>query len=481
MHKIYIKNTLSRKKEEFKPINDGEVLFYHCGPTVYWDQHIGNLRGMFCADIIVRIFKYIGYNVKYVRNYTDVGHLTSDGDTGEDKMQKGAIREKKTPLEIANKYIERFESDTKKMNIVEPFAKPRATECIQEIIDLVAVLLKKGFAYNTGLAIYFDVSKFDDYTKLSGQNLDDLFSGAGAGEVRDNGKKNPFDFALWFFKAGVHKNALQYWSSPFNSNLVENGEGFPGWHIECSAMSKKYLGDTIDIHMGGIEHIPIHHTNEIAQSESANGVKFANYWLHNEFLVFNDQKISKSGGSKLTLATLEDKGFNALSLRFLFLQAQYRSKQNFTWESLESAANGLEHLRNQVSNLGTKIGKINNEYKDMFIDYLSDDFNVPGAFSVVVKLLKSEIDDSDKLATIIDFDRVLGLDLKSNKYIIKLSNFEIESDFEINEDLIDLIKERQNAKLNKDWNKSDEIRDEIKERFDCTLEDSKDLIKIKKI
>ncbi len=501
MHKLYIKNTLGRNKEEFKPINNKEVSFYHCGPTVYWDQHIGNLRGMMCADIVVRTLRYIGYKVKHIRNYTDVGHLTSDGDYGEDKMQKGAIREKKTPKEIADKYIKVFENDTKELNIEEPFAKPRVTECIKEIIDMVSVLIEKKYAYVTDLAVYFDVSKVDDYGKLSGQKLDNLFSGAGTGEVVDTQKKNSFDFALWFFKAGNHEKAIQYWASPFVSKLVKNGNGFPGWHIECSAMIKKFLGDTIDIHMGGIEHIPVHHTNEIAQSESANGVKFVNYWLHNEFLLFGNEKIAKSSGSKLTLAVVKEQGYNPLSLRYLFLQANYRAKQNFTWEALESADKGLNHMRNQIKNLGTKVGEVNKEYKDKFINCITNDFNISEALSVAVELLKSDIKNEDKLATIFDFDRVFGLDLKNKQNTIKLldgldnSNldsiklksvdnellkYEIESDFDITNEIREIIKERQIARINKEWEKSDRLRDDIQKRFKCTIEDAKYIIKIYK-
>src|SRR6056297_405906 len=264
MPKIKLYNTLTRQQEEFKPLKEGEVLFYHCGPTVYWTQHLGNLRGMTCADFVVRIFKYFDYQATHVRNYTDVGHLTSDEDEGEDKMEKGAKKEGKTPGEVADKYIKIFEQDVSKLNNLEPDYKPRATKHIEEMIEMVKILLEKGYAYTTDLAVYFDISKKEDYTKLSGQDLDKLLSGAGRGEITDPQKKNSADFALWFFKTGAHKNALQTWESPFQSSLVEKGEGFPGWHIECSAMSSKYLGKTIDVHMGGIEHIPVHHTNEIA-------------------------------------------------------------------------------------------------------------------------------------------------------------------------------------------------------------------------
>ncbi|MCK5084921.1 MAG: cysteine--tRNA ligase, partial [Candidatus Pacebacteria bacterium] len=340
--KLY--NTLTRKIEKFKPIEKNVVKLYHCGPTVYWTQHIGNLRGMFCADLAVRTLSYLGYKVKHVRNYTDVGHLTSDEDAGEDKMEKGARREGLDPAEIAEKYIRIFEQDTQELNILEPTIKPRATKHIQEMIDMTQTLINKGYAYRTDLAVYFDVSKAKNYTKLSRQILEKNIQGAGKSEISDPQKKHPSDFALWFFRAGAHKNALQYWPSPFSSSLVENGQGFPGWHIECSAMSKKYLGNTLDIHMGGIEHIPVHHTNEIAQSESANGVKFANYWLHNEHLLVDNKKMAKSEGTSHSLLEIKEKEFNPLSLRYLFLTAHYRSKLNFTWKSLKASENALNKL-----------------------------------------------------------------------------------------------------------------------------------------
>ena len=389
-------NTLSRKKEEFKPIKEGEVLFYQCGPTVYWTQHIGNLRASTLADFIYRTFLYNNYQVKFAKNYTDVGHLVSDGDTGEDKMEKGVKREGLSPVEIANKYIKIFEDDNKDLNNLEPDYKPRATEYIKEMQALVQTLLDKGFAYVTPLAIYFDISKVPDYTKLSGQNLKENRGGAGAGDVEDAEKKNPADFAVWFFRAGKHENAIQYWPSPFTSPLVKNGNGFPGWHIECSAMSKALLGDTLDIHMGGIEHVPVHHTNEIAQSESANGVPLSNYWLHNEHLMVNGGKMSKSEGTAYSLAEIKEKGFNPLALRYFFLQAHYRSKQNFTWEALEAAQTGYKNLIHKIINLGGKIGKIDEDFKNKFISDINDDFNTPKALATVQELLKSDISNEDK-------------------------------------------------------------------------------------
>ena len=466
---LYLYNTLTRTKEEFKPIKKGLVTMYYCGPTVYWTQHIGNLRGMFCSDLVMKTLKYNKYKVKLVRNYTDVGHLTSDQDEGVDKMEKASKIENKNPNEIANKYIKIFEHDIKELNIESATYRPRATEYINEMIKMVSILLKKGYAYQTDLAIYFDVSKVKDYTKLSGQKIEANMTGTGKGEVEDKNKKHPNDFALWFFKASKHVNALQYWKSPFESSLVKNGEGFPGWHIECSAMSKKLLGKTIDIHMGGIEHIPVHHTNEIAQSESANGVKFVNYWLHNEHLLVNNEKMSKSTGTSYSLEEIKQKGFNPLVLRYFFLQAHYRSKQNFTFEALESAKSGLNNIYNQINLLGKKSGKINKEYKEKFINALNDDFNSPKALAILQELLKSNIDNSDKLATILDFDKVFGLNLKN----IKIEKVEIPENVKL------LADQRLKARQEKNWSESDRLRDEIK-MLGYEIEDTKDRYNLKK-
>jgi len=443
--KLY--NTLSRKKETFKPIKKNTVSFYHCGPTVYWTQHLGNMRAMFCADSVVRVLKYLDYQVKHVRNYTDVGHLTSDQDEGEDKIEKSARQEKLSPRQIAEKYIKIFEEDTRALNLWEPTFKPRATQCIKEITEMVQTLIDKDYAYLTDLAVYFNISKAKNYTQLSGQKLEEKLKGAGQAEISDSQKKNPADFALWFFKAGKHKNALQYWDSPF-------GQGFPGWHIECSVMSNKYLGQTIDIHMGGIEHIPVHHTNEIAQSESANGVKFVNYWLHNEHLLVAHKKMSKSAGTIYDLGRIKEKGFAPLAFRYLLLQSHYRSKQNFTWPVMESAQKGFNNLVNQVKELGNKLGKINKEYKDRFIEKITDDFNLPQGLVVMQELLKSDLSAPDKLATLLDFDKVLGLNLNKIR----------KEKLVVSEPIKKLVEEREQARKNKEWNKADQIRKQIEEK-----------------
>lgn len=448
MLKIF--NTLTRKKESFKPIKKNQVSFYHCGPTVYWTQHIGNMRAVVLSDLIARSFDYLGYKVKLVRNYTDVGHLTSDEDSGEDKISKSAQKENKTPKEIAEKYIEIFEQDIKNLNVDEDliWKKPLATKHIKEIASMVQALIDGGYAYATDLAIYFNISKFKNYTRLSGQDLEKNISKAGKGEVGDKNKKNSADFALWFFKAGVHKNALQTWKMNFKDIKQSVEEGFPGWHIECSAMSQKYFGDTLDIHMGGIEHIPVHHTNEIAQSEATTGKKFVNYWLHNEHLTVDNGKMAKSGGTAFTVEEIKKKGYDPLILRYFFLSAHYRSKQNFTWEALDSAQSSLNNLRERIISLRSD-GKVNKKYKNKFIKAIEDDFNIPQILAIVWEVLKSGLDDGDKRATVLDFDKILGLDLQ-NIEAIKIPK-KIEK----------LAKQRQQARENKDWKEADKIRQEI--------------------
>jgi len=453
---ITIYNTLTRKKEKFIPIKKGFVSFYQCGPTVYWTQHIGNLRAMTMADFITRSLRYLDFDVKFVRNYTDVGHLTGDDDTGEDKMEKGAKREGLTPREIADKYIKIFEKDTRDLNIIETDIKPRVMDHIQEIIDMTQTLLDKGFAYQTELAIYFDVSKAKDYTKLSRQNLDKLISGAGSGDTDDPNKKHHADFSLYFFKKGVHKNALQTWQTPW-------GDGFPGWAIECSAMAKRYLGNTLDIHMGGVEHIPIHHTNEIAQSESANGVKFVNYWIHNGHLMVDNAKMAKSEGTSYSLQEIKSKNFNPLALRYLFAQTHYRAKQNFTWQSMKAAQIGLDRLYRQITEIGTEQGNVIIGYKNRFVEKISDDFNIPGILPLIQEILKSNtLVNKDKLATILDFDKVLGL-----KIYETLEMLQKEQNIPVPVEIQDLIEQRKVARANQNWILSDKLRDEInKEGFE---------------
>lgn len=435
-------NSFSRSVENFKPLHNNEVRMYQCGPTVYWVQHIGNMRAMVVSDTLVRTLKYLGYKVKFARNYTDVGHLTSDNDEGEDKMIKGSIREGLTPKEIANKYIDIFEADVTEMNTLAPDFKPRATDFIPEMIELVQTLIEKDFAYITPLAVYFDISKAKDYTRLSGQILENNIDDAGRGSVSDPNKRNPADFSLWFFKAGVHEKALQTWPNPFSDK-----EGFPGWHLECSAMIKKLLGDTIDIHMGGIEHIPVHHTNEIAQSESANEKPLANIWMHNEHLLVDGKKMAKSEGTSYSLKDIKEKGFGPLALRYLFLNSHYKSKQNFTWEGLEGAQTALGRL---VAHIGEEVGKVDEEYKKRFTEIIANDLDTPRALALAWEIAKdTNLLPADKTATLLDFDRVFGLGLAYQEKEVIPENIQI------------LAHNREEARKSKDWAKSDALRAEI--------------------
>ena len=464
MLKIY--NTLTKQTEEFKPQNDGKVSFYHCGPTVYWIQHIGNMRSMVLADLIRRSLSYLGYEVRFVRNYTDVGHLTGDNlgdaDTGEDRMEKAAKRENQDPQQIADKYIRLFEKHTKLLNVLEPTHKPVASKYVRQMQEMIKVLLEKGYAYATSKAIYFEVDKFPKYNDLNKQDLEKNLEGQGKGDVNDPEKKKPYDFALWFFKTGVHKNALQYWDSPFSSVEVKNGEGIPGWHIECSAMSYELLGETLDIHMGGIEHISIHHTNEIAQSESFSGVKFVNYWMHNEHLLIDGGKMSKSIGNVFSLDDIVEKGFDPIALRYFFLNAHYRSKQNFTWDALQSSSNALTRLKNNVSELiaeTKKQGKLITDFQMKFISALENDFNIPEALAVTWETLKSDYPKEDILKTLKEFEKVLGLGLFETKQK------------EYSDEVLELIKKRKEARESKDWEEADLIRDLLKSKFGVTIQD----------
>jgi cysteinyl-tRNA synthetase len=388
-------------------------------------------------------------------------------------MEKGAKREGKTPDEIAQKYIDIFETDTKALNLLEPTFKPRATEYIGQMIDMISTLLEKGFAYTTDLAVYFDVTKFSTYTGLSHQQMDKQQEGAGKADVSDPRKIHAADFALWFFKAGVHAGAIQYWKSPFQSLLVRDGVGFPGWHIECSAMSKALLGNTLDIHLGGVEHIPVHHTNEIAQSEAANGVKFVNYWLHNEHLLVDDKKMAKSEGTGFSLQEVMDHGYDPLVLRYFFLQAHYRSKQNFTWEALDGAKKALNLLRGFVASWKSGVrsdDKINakaGEYKKRFADAVSDDVNVPKSLAVVWEMTKADIPDAEKLSLLLDFDRVLGLGLDDWK----------QEEIPVN--ILQLVDKRNALRKEKKFSESDIIRKQI-EHLGYVIEDAADGVRVKK-
>lgn len=481
---MQIFNTEGKQLQEFTPINPGKIGFYQCGPTVYWTQHIGNMRAMTMADLMRRSLEYLGYEVNFVRNYTDVGHLTGDNigdaDSGEDRMQKAARRENLSPDEIAQKYIDQFEADLTLLNILPANSKPRATKYVEQMISMVESLIEKGYAYETDEAVYFDVSQMEDYTKLSGQQLDQNISGAGHGKVEHEHKRGPHDFALWFFKTGAHSNALQTWKSPFRSGAVENGEGFPGWHIECSAMSKAEIGDTIDIHMGGIEHIPVHHTNEIAQSEAANGAKFVNYWLHNEHLLVDGAKMAKSEGTAYSVSQVQEKGYDPLALRYFFMQSHYRSKQNFTWEALKGSQKALDNLRTRVvsanrelsgSGKQNKAGNILELWRAKFAAAIEVDFNFPKALAVVWELLADKnVTSEDLLATIFSMDQVLGLKLQDFVDSNNTAGDLLQQTEQLPE-VEQLIEQRKTARVNKDWKTADELRDRLAKDFGVNLVD----------
>jgi len=457
--KIY--NTLTNSKEEFKPIKDNIVGLYTCGPTVYNYAHIGNLRTYIFEDILRRVLEYNGYRINHAMNITDVGHLVGDGDGGEDKLEIGAKRENKSPLEIAKFYEEKFFQDLKDLNILSPFSVAKATDTIKEQIEIIKILMDKGIAYQTSLAIYFDVTKFPEYGRLAGQKLSEKTTQAREEVYVDKGKKNRQDFALWFFLAGRYKNHILRWPSPW-------GEGFPGWHIECSAISRKLLGQPFDIHCGGVDHIGTHHTNEIAQSEAAFNVPLANYWLHGEFLVIDKKKMAKSEGTFVTLDNLKNKGFKPPQYRFLVLNTHYRRPLNFSWKAMETAKNGLEHLYNQVKKIGRIKGKINSGYKKKFLEKINDDLNIPQALAVVQDLLKSKLSNKDKLATILDFDKVLGLKLA-----------EAIKEKEIPKEILELAEERLKMRQEKKWQEADKLRQKIK-ILGFEIEDTDEGYKIKK-
>ena len=459
MAEIYLHNTLSLRKEIFKSIDNKSVGLYTCGPTVYNYAHIGNLRTYIFEDFLKRVLLYNGYKVNHIMNITDVGHLTGDMDMGEDKMESGAKREGKSAYEIADFYTNFFKSDLDKLNIIFPSAWCKATDNIQEQIDLIKILEEKGYTYQTKDGIYFDTKKIDNYNKLSHLPLDELKEGARV--EKNPEKKNPTDFALWKFSPLDSKRQME-WKSPW-------GIGFPGWHIECSAMSLKYLKKNLDIHCGGIDHINIHHTNEIAQSEAATGNKFFNYWLHGAFLnVSGDKKMAKSEENFLTLdkATTK-KSIDPLAYRFATSQVHYRKPMIYSEESLIQAQNALDGFRSQVGALGEKMGKVDLVYREKFLKEINNDLNIPRAVAVLANMLKSNLSDEIKLATALDFDNVLGFDLNKKKIqleVIKFWDKEIDNTpFIISDKVKNLINKREKARLSKDWSVSDTLRQEIKE------------------
>ncbi|WP_292593188.1 cysteine--tRNA ligase [Mesotoga sp. UBA5825] len=459
---ILLTNTMSRRKEVFKPLREGEVGIYTCGLTVYNFAHIGNLRAYVFADTLKRMFLFNGYKVNHVMNITDVGHLTGDEDEGEDKMEAGARREGKTVWEIVDFYTKAFFDDLKRLRIIFPTVTCRATRHVDDMIDMIRKIESNGYTYVAGGNVYFDTSKLPDYGKLARLKLDE--DKMRSRVESDPYKRNPFDFVLWFTRYKYDSHAMQ-WDSPW-------GRGFPGWHIECSAMSSKYLGERFDIHTGGIDHIPIHHTNEIAQSEAAFGHEWVNYWLHSEFLVIGEgEKMSKSLGNFITLQTLIDKGYDPAEYRYYLLGAHYKKQLAFTLEALDGAKSAMKRLATKIGELkGSEapVSKLNSVLLNEFHEAINDDLNTPRALAVLWKVVDSEdLCPGEKLSLINEFDRVLGLGLS-----------EIETEV-IPEEVEELAKQRDQARRGKDWKKADELRKLISEKGYEVL-DERDGYKIRK-
>ncbi len=437
--KIY--NTLTRKKEEFKPIVEGEVRMYTCGPTVYDYAHIGNLRAYLFMDNLRRVLKYNGYKLKHVMNITDVGHLVSDSDEGEDKMVKAARRENKDPYEIAEFYMNAFFKDLDALNVDKPEIIARATEHIKIMEEYVKKLIENGYTYHTDDTIYFDTSKLDKYGVLSNRKVED--QKAGARVEFDTGKKNISDFALWI---KAPENHIMKWDSFF-------GKCYPGWHLECSAMGYKYLGETFDIHTGGIDHIPIHHENEIAQSKGFSGKIPANYWMHVNFMLMNGEKMSKSLGNVYTLSDLIEKGYEPMEFKMLMFTSTYRNQINFTWESLDSAKISLQRLRDGYLKELEGTDKVDEseikDYENRFLEAINDDLNMPVAMSVVWDIIKNPKKSKDLANLLLKFDEVLGLDLKNYK----------KQEDKLPDEIKELVSKRDEARNSKNWAESDRIRD----------------------
>ena len=449
--KLY--NTMDRKVEEFVPIEEGKVGMYCCGPTVYNYAHIGNLRTYIFEDILHRTLEEAGYRVKHVMNITDVGHLTGDGDDGEDKLGKRSRETGKSVWDIAAFYTDAFFADEKALNIKRPNVVCKATDHIQDMIALIKRLEEKGHTYTAGGNVYFSIDTIDDYGKLAGQKQEDKLSGARI--AVDGNKRNPQDFVLWFTNSKFGEQAMM-WDSP-------GGRGYPGWHIECSAMSMKYLGETFDIHCGGIDAIPVHHTNEIAQSEAATGHKWVNYWCHGEFLLNDKGKMSKSSGEFLTLPVLVGHGYNALDYRYFCLGGHYRTQLKFSYEALDHAKSARERLNSMVAELKAKakpestISEKAESYKDSFFAALFNDLRCPEALAVMWKMLKdNSITEGEKLSLLYSMDKVLGLDL---------DKVEAKKEEKVGgEEEWKLVEERKQAKAEKNYQRADEIRKELEER-----------------
>jgi cysteinyl-tRNA synthetase len=464
---LHLYNTLSKKKEEFKPINPGKVGIYVCGPTVYDYAHIGNLRAYITPDVLRRYLEYLGYEVRLIKNITDVGHLTEDdvaqGDTGEDKVEKKALAEKKTPREIADFYEDYFRKVEREMNILPANYFPRATAHIQQMIKIIEGLIKRGCAYEKNGNVFFDVTKFPDYGKLSGNTLENLKVGARLEEHPD--KKNPWDFALWL---KAPKGHILKWESPWSL-------GYPGWHIECTVMSTEYLGDTFDIHTGAEDNIFPHHEAEIAQTECYTGHKFVNFWMHTRHLLVDGEKMSKSKRNFYKLEDIQKKGFSAMELRLAILSSHYKSQMNFTWKVMEQAKSNIETLSNfyarLISHEARQSDKLSNltleKYRKEFEESMNDDLNIPKAFSLILRLAN----DGNKLMD----ENLLGNPGEVKKFLetaLKIFGIKLKV-LEVPEQVKKLAEERKSARNDKDFKKSDELREEIG-KLGYAVEDLKD-------
>lgn len=445
--KLY--NTLTRQKEEFKPIDKGAVSIYSCGPTVYQFAHIGNMRAYVFMDMLRRVLRYNGYGLKHVMNITDVGHLVSDSDEGEDKMMKTARQAQKTPWEIAEYYTGIFLNDLTELNIGKPEFIPKATEHIKEMLEFVEKLVEKGYGYETSDGIYFDIMKFEGYGKLSGLDLEGQIAGARV-DVNEE-KRHPADFAVW---KKAPKEHIMQWPSPW-------GMGYPGWHIECSAMSRKYLGDVFDIHTGGVDHIPVHHENEIAQSEALLGKPAVHYWLHGEFLLVDNGKMSKSLGNTYTVADLKKNGYSPLAYRYMCLNANYRSKLNFTWEGIKAAQVALDRLLEGVlahknaPDQGTLDAELIEAFRKDFLEAINDDLNIPRALGIAWNIARYPTKSHDLYHLLVKMDEVFGLDFA------KAAEKPAADALDLGPEVTQLVEQRQQARKDKNWKLADEIRDEL--------------------
>ena len=464
-----IYNSLTKRVEEFKENEPGKVAMYTCGPTVYHFAHIGNLRTYIMEDVLEKILRYSGYDVKRVMNITDVGHLSSDADTGEDKMLKGAQREHKTVMEIAKFYTDAFFADCKKLNIKMPDVVEPATNCIPEFIHMIEKLLETGYAYKAGENIYFDTSKLKEYYVFGNQNEDDLKVGVREDVTEDTNKRNKNDFVLWFTKSKFEDQALK-WDSPW-------GVGYPGWHIECSCISMKHLGKYMDIHCGGVDNMFPHHTNEIAQSESYLGHKWCNYWFHVHHLNDETGKMSKSKGEFLTVSLLEDKGYDPLAYRFFTLQSHYRKPLTFSYEALKQASSTLKKLKNKITSVpaeGSVDESVLKEWHDKFASTVGNDVNTAMGITLLYDALKDDMNGATKRAVIDDFDKVLSLDL------LKEDASGASAGEDVSDELAAFveakIEERKEAKKAKDFAKADAIRNELLDKG-IVIEDTREGVK----